>query len=83
MRSVGAPLKRRRLVHAVRDHAFLPGPADIWEGGCVVIASADVEAWPKSVGVLAKWVSFLGSLHWPADGADLGVGVGCSIWSRH
>ena len=25
-------------------------------------------------GLLVKWVSFLGSLHWPAGGLDLGVG---------
>ena len=31
--SVGAHPKRRRLVHAVRNHAFLPGPAGIWDGG--------------------------------------------------
>ena len=24
--------------------------------------------------LLVKWVSFLGSLHWPAHGGDLGVG---------
>ena len=30
--SAGALPKRRRLVHAVRDHAFLPGPAAIWYG---------------------------------------------------
>ena len=27
--SAGAPCKRRRLVHAVRDRAFLPGPPRI------------------------------------------------------
>ena len=29
--SAGALLKRRRLVHAVRDRAFLPGPLGIWD----------------------------------------------------
>ena len=28
--SAGAPRKRRRLVVAVRDRAFLPGPPGIW-----------------------------------------------------
>ena len=28
--SAGALRKRRRLVHAVRDRAFLPGPPGIW-----------------------------------------------------
>ena len=31
-------------------------------------------AWPFSVGILVKWVAFLGSFHWPATGADLGFG---------
>ena len=31
-------------------------------------------AWPYSVRILVKWVAFLGSLHWPAAGADLWVG---------
>ena len=30
--SAGALPKRRRFVHAVRERAFLPGPAGIWEG---------------------------------------------------
>ena len=34
----------------------------------------NVEAWPYSVGILVKWVAFLGTLHWPAAGADLGGG---------
>ena len=29
--SAGAPPKRRRLVHAVRDRAFLPGPPGTWD----------------------------------------------------
>ena len=39
--SAGAHPKRRRLVHAVRDRAFLPGPLGIWDAECVhVLASA-------------------------------------------
>ena len=30
--------------------------------------------WPFSAGLLVKWVAFLGTLHWPAGGMDLGVG---------
>ena len=30
--------------------------------------------WPYTPGLLVKWVSFLGSLHWPVGGLDLGVG---------
>ena len=58
---------------------MLPGPAVIW--ACVwvslppsVITGKDVGAWPYSVGILVKWVTFLATLHWPAAGADLGVG---------
>ena len=29
--SAGAHPKRRRLVHAIRDRAFLPGPHGIWD----------------------------------------------------
>ena len=66
-------------MHAVRDRAFLPGPSGIWEGEWISLASApvtaeDVGAWPYSVGMLVKWVTFLGTLHWPAVGADLWVG---------
>ena len=31
-------------------------------------------AWPYSVGILVKWVTFLSSLRWAAARADLGVG---------
>ena len=75
----GAPPKRRRLVHAIRDRAFLPGPPGIWDSEWVnVLASAicdkDIAHWPKTPGLLVKRVSFLGSLHWLAGGLDLGVG---------
>ena len=73
----GAP-KRRRVVHAVRDRAFLPGPAGIWDGWGVVAATHischDIEVWPYSVNMLFNWVAFLSTLHWPQDGTDLGVG---------
>ena len=77
--SAGARPKRRRLVHAVRDRAFLPGPPCIWDSGWVsiptsAICAEDVAHWPKTTGLLVKWVSFLGTLHWPAGGLDLGVG---------
>ena len=71
--------KRRRLLHAVRDRAFLPGPPGIWDSEWVsvpasVICAEDVAHWPYTAGLLVKWVSFLGSLHWPAGCLDLGVG---------
>ena len=77
--SVGARPKRRRLVHAVRDRAFLPGPPGICDSEWVSlpassVCAADVAHWPCTPGLLVKWVAFLGTLHWPAGGADLGVG---------
>ena len=57
----------------------MPGTSGIWDGEWIVLAAApitadDVGTLPYSVGVLVKWVAFLSSLHWPADGADLGCG---------
>ena len=77
--SAGDLPERRRIVHAVRDRAMLPGPPAKWESEWVSVpASAvgadDVAHWPHTAGLLVKWVSFLGSLHWPAGGVDLGVG---------
>ena len=77
--SAGALPKRRRLVHAVRDRAFLPGPPGIWHSEwfqvpAAAICAEDIALWPYTPGLLVKWVSFLGSLHWPAGGLNLGVG---------
>ena len=77
--SAGALPKRRRLVHAVRDQAFLPGPPGIRDSEWVnipasAICAEDIAHWPYTPGLLVKWVSFSGSLHWPAGGWDLGVG---------
>ena len=37
--SSGALPKRRRLVHAVRDRAFLPGPSGTWDREWITLAS--------------------------------------------
>ena len=87
-------LEERRVVHAVRDRAFLPGLAGISDGEwCVVPATPstchDIESWPYSVGMLVKWVAFLYSLHWPQGWTDLGVGgvsnvellILCELWA--
>ena len=71
--------KRRRLVHAVRDRAFLPGLPGIWcsewfQIPAAVICAEDIALWPYTPGLLVKWVSFLNSLHWPVGDLDLGVG---------
>ena len=77
--SAGALHKRRRLVHAVRDRAFLPGPPGIWSSGwfqvpVTVVNADDVALWPYTPGLLVKWVSFLHGLHWLEGYRDLGVG---------
>ena len=77
--SAGALPKRRRLVHAVRDRAFLPGPPGIGDSEWVTVPPSaicpeDIAHWPNTPGLLVKWVAFLGTLHWPAGGAELGVG---------
>ena len=77
--SVGALPKRRRLVHAVRNLATLPGPPALWlgdwvAGPAVTIGVDDVAHWTYTGGLLVKWVAFLGTLHWPAGGMNLGVG---------
>ena len=69
--------KKRRV--AVRDRAFLLGPPDLRVGSWIIVAAtriicSDIEVWPYSVGMLVKWVAFLHSLHWLADGCSLGVG---------
>ena len=53
--SAGALPMRRRLVHAVRDRAFVPGPPGIWDSEWVyVLASAicaeDIAHWPYTPG---------------------------------
>ena len=43
-----------------------------------IVCAEDVCGWPYSVGILVKLVAFPGTLHWPAAGADLGLGgVSC------
>ena len=77
--SAGSLPKRRRIVYVVRNLAVLPGPPALWLGEWVVspfvtIGADDIAQRPYTPGVLIKWVSFLGSLHWPANGGDLGDG---------
>ena len=62
--SAGALPKRRRLVHAVRDRAFLPGPLALWDSDWVVIlasavSAADIALWLYTLGLLVQWVSLL------------------------
>ena len=82
--SAGALPKGRRVVHAVRDRAFLTGPVDLWECewislGASPITAGDVEVWPYSVGLLVKLSAFLGTLHWPAAAMNWGGGGVCFV----
>ena len=77
--SAGALRKRRRLVHAVRDRAFLPWPPGTWHSEWFQIPATatcaeDIAHWPYTPGLLVKWVSFFSSRHWPVGDLDLGVG---------
>ena len=72
---------------------ILPCCLVLLQFGLHVLASAigaqDVDDWPCSVSLLVKSVTFLGSLHWPVGGADLGVGgvsyvemlILCELWA--
>ena len=58
---------------------MLPGPLQIWDSGWVrvppvAVSAEDVCLRPYSVEILMKFVTFLGSLHWPSAGNDLGPG---------
>ena len=55
--SAGSLPKRRRIVHAVRNLAMLPGPPAIWlgewvAGPAVTIGADDVAQWPYTPGLL-------------------------------
>ena len=52
--SAGALPLRRRLVHAVRDRAMLPGPPDIWDSEWInvpasAISADDIAQWPYTL----------------------------------
>ena len=76
---LGGLPKRRRIVDVVRNVALLPCPLHLWDSGWVsvppvIVTAEDICLWPYSVEILVKLVTFLGSLHWPSAGADLGPG---------
>ena len=77
--SAGALSKRRRLVHAVRDQAFLPGHPGNLALGMVFRFQLLLSVLKMllfgliPLVLLVKWVSFLNILHWPVLDLDLGV----------
>ena len=73
----GARRKRRRVLQAVRDFAWVPCPPDLWRHASVGwpgvhVGDADVASWPYSVGMLVKLCAFLGSFIWPGVVEGLG-----------
>ena len=69
---------RRTDTKVNMDLASLPGPRGFsngpWMqvyGGC--ITGADIAAWPYSVGILCKFTTFHGTLHWPMGSDDMGL----------
>ena len=74
----GSRLKVRKLHIRVNvDLASLPGPHGFLNITWVQvdaghITGADISAWPYSVGILVRFTSFLGTLHWPSGSVDLG-----------
>ena len=74
----GSKPKARKLAIRVNvDLASLPGPPGFLNNDWVQvhaghITSADISAWPYSVGILVRFTSFLGHLHWPSGTVDMG-----------
>ena len=77
--SIAASPKMRRVLRAVRDVAWLPGPESLWTSVWsstqrAEVTEDDIRAWPFSVGLLVTVSHFLATLRWPEGAHDLGVG---------
>ena len=74
----GSRPKVRKLHTRVNvDLASLPDPPEFLNSSWIQvdaghITSADISAWPYSVGILVRFTSFLGTLHWPSGSVDWG-----------
>ena len=71
------PKARKVDIRVNVDLASFPGPPSFLGGPWTQVdaghnSGADVAAWPYSVGILFKFNSFLGTLHWPAGSDDMG-----------
>ena len=53
--SAGALPKRRSVLHAMRDSAFLPGPVDLWEAEWIARSSSPITADDVEVLALPFW----------------------------
>ena len=71
------PKVRKLAIRVTVDLASLPGPPGFLNNSWVQvhaghITGSDIAIWPYSVGVLVRFTSFLGTLHWPSGSLDLG-----------
>ena len=71
------PKVRKLAIRVNVDLASLPGPPGFLNNNWVLvdaghITGVDIAAWPCSVGILVRFTSFLGTLHWPSGSVDLG-----------
>ena len=71
------PKVRRLAIRVTVDLASLPAPPGFLNCDWVQvhaghITDADISDWPYSVGILVRFTSFLGTLHWPSGSLDLG-----------
>ena len=71
------PKVRKLHIRIDVDLASLPGPPGFLNSCWIQvdaghITGADISAWPCSVGILVRFTSFLGTLHWPSGSVDLG-----------
>ena len=70
------PKVRKLAIRVDVDLASLPGPPGFLNNTWIQvdaghITSDDISAWPYSVGILVRFTSFLGTLHWPSGSLDL------------
>ena len=71
------PKVRKLEIRVNVDLASLPGSPGFLNSDWVQvhaghITSADISAWPYSVGILVRFSSFLSHLHWPSGSVDMG-----------
>ena len=71
------PKVRKLHIRVNVDFASLLGPPGFLDSSWSQvdaghITGADSSAWPCSVGILVRFTSFLGTLHWPSGSVDLG-----------
>ena len=71
------PKVRKLHIRVNVDLASLPGPPGFLKSSWIQvdaghITGADISAWPYSVGILVRFTSFFGTLHWPSGSVDLG-----------